>query len=454
MDIKKIALAIVSVAISFGLYMVGPAHAKTPDNVFKKKLSNGLDLVVVENKTVPLATILISAKNGGYTEPPDYNGLSHFYEHMFFKGNAVIPNQEKFQEKINELGISYNGYTSRESVVYFFTLPKFKLNEGLKFMNDAIRTPLFDAKEIEKEKGAVLGEYDRNESSPSFHLHRAIDQKVYWKYFSRVDVIGDRDVIKTVDKNKLQVIKDKFYVPNNCSLMIVGDVDHNKVFLESEKMFKNWKKGDDPFKKYPVPIHPPIKKTETFIMNYPAKNPLISAKWKGPDVGKDNPSTYALDVFFTALNLPSSKFQKNLVDSGLTSYSSIGYYTQSSSGELSFSASTPSNKIEIFKKKFLEELENMKKDDYVSDEEIDTAKKNIEINYLYSQESGQKYASETLGFWSNVSGLDYYFNYTEKTNKVTKNDIKKALKKYFFDQKYVMGLLISKEEQEKNNVKF
>ena len=78
-------------------------------------------------------------------------------------------------------------------------------------------------------------------------------------------------------------------------------------------MFKNWKKGDDPFKKYPVPIHPPIKKTETFIMNYPAKNPLISAKWKGPDVGKDNPSTYALDVFFTALNLPSSKFQKNLV---------------------------------------------------------------------------------------------------------------------------------------------
>ena len=96
----------------------------------------------------------------------------------------------------------------------------------------------------------------------------------------------------------------------------------------------------------------------------------------------------------------------------------------------------------------------MKKDDYVSDEEIDTAKKNIEINYLYSQESGQKYASETLGFWSNVSGLDYYFNYTEKTNKVTKKDIKNALKKYFFDQKYVMGLLISKEEQEKNNVKF
>lgn len=176
------------------------AHAKMPDNFFKQTLPNGLDVIVVENHTVPLATILISAKNGGYTEPPEYNGLSHFYEHMFFKGNKVIPTQEKFQEKIKELGISYNGYTSREAVVYFFTLPKFKLHEGLSFMNNAITTPLFDAKEIEKEKGAVLGEYDRNESSPYFHLDRAIDQKVYWKYFSRVDIIGDRNVIKTVDK--------------------------------------------------------------------------------------------------------------------------------------------------------------------------------------------------------------------------------------------------------------
>ncbi|MFN8671356.1 MAG: pitrilysin family protein [Candidatus Sericytochromatia bacterium] len=454
MDIRKIAVAATSVAISLGLYMIGSAHAKTPENVFQKKLSNGLDVIIVENKTVPLATVSISAKNGGYTEPPDYNGLSHFYEHMFFKGNAVIPNQEKFHEKIKELGISYNGYTSRESVVYFFTLPKSNVNAGLKFMNDAIRTPLFDEKEIEKEKGAVLGEYDRNESSPFFHLHRAIEQKVYWKYFSRVDVIGDRNVIKTVTKKKMDVIKNKFYVPNNCALIIVGDVEHNKVFNESEKLFKDWKKGEDPFKKDPIPEHPPIKKTESFIMNYPAKNPIISAKWQGPNIGKDDKSTYALDVFFTALNLPNSKFQKNLVDTGLASYVSMSYYSQKSAGDISLSASTTPDKIDSLKKKILEEFEKMKNKDYVSNEDIENAKKSIEINYLYNQENGQKYASETLGFWWNVSGLDYYFNYNENAKKVTKDDIYKSLNKYFFGKKYVMGLLINKEDQIKNNVKF
>jgi zinc protease len=309
--LKNFTFKLLPLIISSSFLLSTTVQAKTPSNVHQEKLSNGLDIVVVENHTVPLVTIVIAAKNGGYTESPEFSGLSHFYEHMFFKGNAVIPNQEKFQEKIRELGISYNGYTTREAVVYFFTLPKYNLEKGLKFMNDAIRTPLFDSKEIEKEKGAVLGEYDRNESSPFFHLDRAVEKKVYWKYYSRVNVIGDRNIIKTVDKKKLMdIIQNKFYIPNNCALMVVGDVDKKDVMKKIDSMYSNWKRGDDPFKKYPLPVHPPIKKKETFVMNYPAKNPLALAKWKGPNVGKDDIATYALDLFFTALNLPSSKFQK------------------------------------------------------------------------------------------------------------------------------------------------
>jgi zinc protease len=453
MDFKKVAIAASSVALSLFLYMTIPSQA-ADKNTFNSKLKNGLDIVVVENHTVPLVTIVIAAKNGGYTESPEFSGLSHFYEHMFFKGNAVIPNQEKFQEKIRELGISYNGYTTREAVVYFFTLPKYNLEKGLKFMNDAIRTPLFDAKEIEKEKGAVLGEYDRNESSPFFHLDREVEKKVYWKYYSRVNVIGDRNIIKTVDRKKMDIIQNKFYIPNNCALMVVGDVDKKDVMKKIDSMYSNWKRGDDPFKKYPLPVHPPIKKKETFVMNYPAKNPLALAKWKGPNVGIDDKATYAIDLYFTALNLPSSKFQKSLVDSGLASNAGMGYYTERHSGEMSMSATLDSSKVDKFKALFLKELENMKSPNYITNEELETAKKNIEINYLYKKESGQNYASETLGFWWAMSGLDYYNNYVNNIKKITKNDINNALKKYLFDKDYVMGLLISKEDQAKNNVKF
>ncbi|MFN8575523.1 MAG: pitrilysin family protein [Candidatus Sericytochromatia bacterium] len=453
MDFKKVAIATGSIALSLFLYMTVPSHA-ADKNTYTAKLKNGLDVVVVENHTVPLVTIVISAKNGGYTEPPEFDGLSHFYEHMFFKGNAVIPNQEKFQEKIRELGISYNGYTTREAVVYFFTLPKYNLDKGLKFMNDAIRTPLFDAKEIEKEKGAVLGEYDRNESSPYFHLDREVEKKVYWKYYSRVNVIGDRNIIKTVDRKKMDIIQNKFYIPNNCALMVVGDVNHKEVVSKVSAMYSNWKKGDDPFKKYPIPTHPPIKKKETFVMNYSAKNPLALAKWQGPMVGIDDKSTYAMDLYFTALNLPTSKFQKALVDSGLSSSASMGYYTERYSGEISMYATLDAPKVDKFKFQFLKELENMKSPNYITDQEIETAKKNIEINYLYKKESGQNYASETLGYYWAMSGLNYYNNYVNNVKKITKKDIQESLKKYLFDKNYVMGLLISKEDQDKNNVKF
>ncbi len=454
MYLKKLFLITVSVVISYLLYLIAPSEAKVPENIFETKLDNGLSVIVAENHTVPLATILIAAKNGAYTEPPEFNGLSHFYEHMFFKGNAVIPDQEKFNDKIRELGINYNGYTSREAVVYFFTLPSFNLNQGLHFMNDAIRTPLFDKKEIEKEKGAVLGEYDRNESSPDFHLDRAVDQKVYWKYFSRVDVIGDRDIIKTVDKNKLITIQHKFYIPNNCALVIVGNVDHNIVFKQVKEIYSGWKKGDDPFVKYPLPTHPPIQKTETFIFNYPAKNPSVIGKWRGPNSGQDDAATYALDVYFNALNIPSSKFQKNMVDTGLATSAIMGYYTQKTAGEIYLSATIEPDKVNDFKAMFFRELDKMRDPDYITNNELETAKKNIEINYLYKKENSQDYATEMLGFGWAGAGLDYNFNYIENIKKVTISDINRALYKYFFDNYYVMGLLISKEDQEKTNVNF
>src|SRR6187431_3152685 len=110
-----------------------------PSNFHLTKLKNGLEVLVIEDKTVPLITVEICVKNGSYTEDPEYNGLSHLYEHMFFKANKELPSQEAFLDRTNELGLDWNGTTSNERVNYFFTLNKKFLGEGLKFMNAAIR---------------------------------------------------------------------------------------------------------------------------------------------------------------------------------------------------------------------------------------------------------------------------------------------------------------------------
>ena len=84
-------------------------------------LPNGLEVIIVEDHSIPLVTIALAVKNGSYTEPPELNGLSHLYEHMFFKQNRAIANAEDYLRAIGQLGIAYNGTTREEVVEYYFT---------------------------------------------------------------------------------------------------------------------------------------------------------------------------------------------------------------------------------------------------------------------------------------------------------------------------------------------
>src|SRR5258705_12892249 len=91
------------------------AQPRLPKDYYWQKLDNGLEVVVIENHKVPLATIEIAVKNGAYTEGPEYSGLSHLFEHMFFKANKDYPDQEKFIRRTKELGAIWNGTTGDES---------------------------------------------------------------------------------------------------------------------------------------------------------------------------------------------------------------------------------------------------------------------------------------------------------------------------------------------------
>src|SRR5262249_31162856 len=131
---------------------IAPSAARAAPPIESHTAANGLTVLVVENHALPLITVEIAVKNGSMTEPPEYNGLSHLYEHMFFKANKAIPSQEAYLARIRELGISWNGSTSTERVNYFFTTTSDHYNDAMVFMRDAIVSPLFDAKELEKER--------------------------------------------------------------------------------------------------------------------------------------------------------------------------------------------------------------------------------------------------------------------------------------------------------------
>src|ERR1700743_214193 len=106
------------------------AQNKLPNNFFLHKLPNGLDVLVIEDNSVPLATIMITCKNGAYTETPQFNGFSHLYEHMFFKANKDYKTADDFLNRVTELGMKFNGNTQFENVNYYFTMPSAGLKDG------------------------------------------------------------------------------------------------------------------------------------------------------------------------------------------------------------------------------------------------------------------------------------------------------------------------------------
>jgi zinc protease len=111
------------------------------------KLTNGLEVYLIEKKAIPMATVLIAVRNGSFIETEQNNGLAHLYEHMFFKANDKMPSQPQFMHALDEMGIelgpNMNAYTSTESVRYFFTIHTQYLERGLGFMADALITPKF-----------------------------------------------------------------------------------------------------------------------------------------------------------------------------------------------------------------------------------------------------------------------------------------------------------------------
>ena len=123
-------------------------------------LENGLEVVVVENHLAPIVTIELATRNGSFTEGPEFAGLSHLYEHMFFKGNKNFPRSQDFLSYLSKIGAIWNATTREEVVNYYFTLPSMNLQLGMELMANTIQTPLFNKTELEREREVVLGEFD------------------------------------------------------------------------------------------------------------------------------------------------------------------------------------------------------------------------------------------------------------------------------------------------------
>lgn len=422
------------------------------DKIIQRKvLANGLEVIVVENHGVPLATIEIDVKNGSFTQSPEYEGLAHMYEHMFFRANSTYPEPNQFWDRASDLGAVFNGTTAEERVNYYMTVPAEKLTDGIHLLATALREPLFRKDELERERQVVIGEYDRNESSPFFALSRDMDAKLYPGNFSRKDIIGDRQIILTTTPEKMRTIQKKYYVPNNSALIVAGDVNPATVFSLVEKELGQWSRGTDPFTADPIPTIPPLQKSEGVLVEAPVGAVTVQVQWQGPSVGQDPKSTYAADVFSDVLNDPGSKFQQRLVDNGLWQGVGVNYYTLNHTGPITISGQTSAPQLREALAALYGEIAKFDTPGYFTSDELEAVKAHRAVTSAFDRERASGFA-HTLGFWWSVASLEYYMGYVDYMAQQSLDDLRAYARKYIVDKPHIAGVLIAPDARRSLNL--
>jgi zinc protease len=423
-------------------------RAELERRIQRQVLPNGLEVIVVQNRGVPLVTIEVDVRNGSFTQGPQFEGLSHLYEHMFFKANAEYPAPDQFVARASELGAVFNGQTREEIVNYYVTLPADSLEGGMRFLAAPLKGPLFRQDELERERSVVIGEYDRNESNPFFHFTMAIDKALWTTAWSRKNPLGERDVILRTTPEQMRFIQQRYYIPNNSAIVVTGDVVPERVFAIARSVFADWRRGPDPFANNPIPAVPPLEHNKGVITEQPVGSVVVMLKWQGPSAVQDPAATYAADVFSDVLNQQGSRFQRRLVDSGLFQSIGVNYYTLNHVGPITIAGETTPEKLREALGALDDEIGKVIEPNYFSKEELEFTKQHRIVDAMFQLERASGFAHQ-LGFWWAVTGLDYFYGYADTMAKQTPEELRRYAKTYIVSKPHVVGVLLSPEMRQR-----
>ncbi len=416
-----------------------------------QKLENGLEVIVFPDHSVPLVTVEMAIRMGAFREPPEWNGYSHLYEHMFFKENRAIAAGEAYLADIGQRGITYNGTTREEVATFYLTALPENFPLMMRFLRDAARYPSFNPQQLEREREIVVEEVTRNESNPFFWLNENLNRQLFYGQASRKYPGGRPAVLRAATPEKLRQWQQQYLIPNNAALIVTGDVEPAEAIRRAREFYGDWARGDEAALAQNVPKFTPVEKNSALIAEQPVENVIVQVGWQGPSIGVDNAATYAADVFSFIVSQENSRFRRALIDSGLATNAGVGYYTQRYTGPITLTLQTTPEKFRAAYKAALAEVARFTSPGYFTDEELENAKVAVAADDLYSREKPSEYA-HTLAFWWASTGVDYFREYQPALRRVTREDIARYVKDYM-QKPRVTVVMLSPEEQKQLQLK-
>ncbi len=407
------------------------------NEVTKHQLKNGLKVLIKEVHAAPVASCYIWYKVGARNERPGITGISHWVEHMLFKGTPSFP-KEELKRVIERNGGQWNGFTNTDYTAYFETLPADKIELGLHIEADRMQNSVFDANEVGQERTVILSEREGAENHPQFLLREEVQATAYKAHPYQWGVIGWKSDLQSITREDLYNYYRDYYAPNNATLVLVGDFSTDDVLKKADKYF-----GEIPAGK-PVP-HPRTTEPEQYgerrvIVRRAGNLAHINIAYHVPAMG--NEDIYPLNVLQMVLSHGrSSRLYKAIVHKELATSANF-YVGISIDPGLAWLNAEVSASIqpETVEEALCAEIEKVQSE-FVTDDEFKKAINQAEASFIYAQDSVSKQASR-LGYYETIASYKYMYEYLDNIRKVTKEDIQRVAAKYLTADNRTVGYFI------------
>ena len=220
----------------------------------KVKLKNGIRVITVPMKSTAAVTSLVLVGVGSHYETKKLAGLSHYLEHLVFKGSKKYPSALNIASILDGLGAAYNAVTTNEYTGFYITTVSNKIDTALDVMADYLKNPLFKLSEVEKERGPILEEVRMHRDMPSSYIWRLFIESLYGDQPAGRDVAGDEKSIANIKRADVKSFFNQYYKGENIVVVFAGDISHKKGFELARKFFGDVRSGERQIKEPVKPI--------------------------------------------------------------------------------------------------------------------------------------------------------------------------------------------------------
>ena len=431
-----------SAIVALALICIGmPASAAT---VAQRTLPNGMTIIVKEDHRSPVAVSMVWYRAGSMDEVSGTTGVAHMLEHMMFKGTKKVPAGE-FSRTIARAGGRENAFTSRDYTAYYQQLHKSKLPVALELEADRMTNLSFAEEEFTKESKVVMEERrSRTDDNPHSQLQEQLMATIYISHPYRSPVVGWMNDLQNMQLADARGWYEKWYAPNNATLVVAGDVKAEEVFALAEKLF-----GPIPAHMMPerkIHIEPRQFGIKRITVKAPAELPYLVMAYHAPvlrDVEKDW-EPYALFVLNGILDgNDASRLNRELVRKSRVANSANSSYDLINRGPaLFFLDGVPAEgKTVTDVEAALREQIRLLVEQGVSDDELQRVKAQVTASQVYARDSVY-YQAMRIGMLQTIGlPFDSSDRQVKKLQEVTADQVREVARKYLVDDNLTVAVL-------------